>query len=102
MVCTVCDHEELSHAPLHHGVNTCNECHAGRADHVFVAKAILPRDDAPWTNPSAGWVTVLKCPCGWEAMYILPEECFRYLIGVLGHVRDCHGVKFPEIEHRQI
>lgn len=102
MVCRFCEHDETSHAPLHHGVNTCNECHAGRADHVFVAQACLPRTEEIVTQTGNGWITTLKCACGWEAMYVLPEECFRYLIGVLGHARDHHGVTLPEIEHRTL
>jgi len=102
MLCKKCNHPETSHAPLLHGVNSCQDCAAGIADHVFVPQACLPRLEDPCSEPSLGWIATVKCACGWEAMYILPEDCFRYLIGVLGHARDAHGTVIPEIEHRTL
>jgi hypothetical protein len=51
------------------------------------------------TQPCDGYVTTVNCPCGWEALYLLPEECFEYLIGVLAHAKS-HGAAFPAMEHR--
>lgn len=103
MVCAKCNHPATSHAELSHGVNSCQDCPAGKADHVFVAhQHLIARPEEVLTEYGTGQIVTLKCPCGWEAMYVLPEECFRYLIGVLGHVRDAHGTPFPEMEHRTL
>lgn len=61
-----------------------------------------PTPEETVTESCDGFVVTLKCPCGWEAMYLLPEECFRYLIGVLQHVKESHGAIIPEIEHRTL
>lgn len=45
-----------------------------------------------------GRIVCLTCACGWAATYVLPEECFRYLLGVLNHLKDKHGVDMPLME----
>lgn len=106
MKCKVCGHNENMHAPLHRGINSCQMCPAGKADHVFIPQTTLPRAEEFTSDPSDnGHVVTLDCKepgCTWAAMFIFPEECFRYLIAVLGHARDVHGVKVPEMEHRTL
>ncbi len=63
---------------------------------------VRPDPEQIVTEHCDGFIVTVKCACGWEAMYMLPEECFRYLIGVLGHAKDAHGVKLPQIEHKTL
>jgi hypothetical protein len=59
------------------------------------------RPEAIVTEHCDGFVVTVNCACGWEALYLLPEECFNYLIGVLGHAKK-HGAILPAIEHRTL
>lgn len=44
----------------------------------------------------AGIYTYL-CECGWEAVFIVPEESQRLWLNVFNHFRDKHGINFPNV-----
>lgn len=44
----------------------------------------------------AGVMTV-KCECGWEMVTIQPEEAIALLQLVFVHLKEVHGVNFPNI-----
>lgn len=99
--CRTCNHPQSSHAPLHHGVNSCQDCPAGSADHVYQDGGD-PVALSFHSEAGDGFIVTLNCKCGWEAMFILPEECFTYLIAVLTHAKEAHGTVMPEMEHRTL
>jgi len=55
----------------------------------------VPCLDAMFPRITAGPIQI-RCNepgCRWEAMYVLPEEMFKYFVGVLVHMREVHGVR---------
>jgi hypothetical protein len=50
----------------------------------------------PVPNPVAGPMTT-KCDCGWEIVTIQPEESIQLLIMIFRHLKDHHGIEFPNI-----
>jgi len=57
----------------------------------------VPCIDALYPKAPTGPVSV-RCKepgCTWEAMYVMPEEVYRYIGGILFHMRDAHGAKLP-------
>jgi predicted small metal-binding protein len=44
----------------------------------------------------AGVMTV-KCECGWEMVFIQPEEHINLLNFVFEHLKKAHNVVFPQI-----
>jgi hypothetical protein len=50
----------------------------------------------PVPQPIAGVMTV-KCECGWEMVFIQPEEHIVLMNYVFHHLQDAHHVVFPQI-----
>lgn len=65
----------------------------------LTAKAnIAPPAEPPIFPDVTGRVICFTCECGWESMYVLPEECYRYLAGVLIHMTENHGITIPQMK----
>ena len=45
-------------------------------------------------EPVAGVMTV-KCECGWEMVFLQPEEHIVLLNTVFEHLKQVHGIAFP-------
>ena len=45
----------------------------------------------------AGIVT-MKCECGWEMIFIMPEEQFVLTTRVLAHLRYAHCIEVPQFD----
>ena len=54
------------------------------------------RDEDPVPQVIAGVMTV-KCECGWEMPFIMPEESLAVMNFVFEHLQKKHDVKFPTI-----
>lgn len=59
-----------------------------------MAPRINPADLIP--QPVAGAMTV-KCECGWESVFIQPEEHIVVMNVVFQHLKDVHHITFPTI-----
>jgi hypothetical protein len=46
------------------------------------------------TGLSAGIYTV-GCECGWEAVFVLPEEQPHYEGAIFRHLAEIHGLELP-------
>lgn len=44
----------------------------------------------------AGAMTA-KCECGWESVFIMPEEHMTLITVVFQHLKDAHHIDFPQI-----
>lgn len=50
----------------------------------------------PVPQPVAGVVSV-KCECGWEMALIMPEEHVTLFSYVFLHLKEKHGIDFPQV-----
>lgn len=50
----------------------------------------------PVPQPVAGVMTT-KCECGWEAVFIMPEEQVIVIASIFQHLKDGHKLDFPQI-----
>lgn len=50
----------------------------------------------PVPQPVAGAMTV-KCACGWESVFIMPEEHIYVMNRVFEHLKAEHNIDFPVI-----
>jgi hypothetical protein len=50
----------------------------------------------PVPQPIAGVMTVV-CECGWEMVFIQPEEHIAVMTYVFNHLKQVHHVEFPQI-----
>lgn len=44
----------------------------------------------------AGAMTA-KCDCGWESVFIMPEEHMVLITLIFQHLKEKHGIDFPQI-----
>ena len=44
-----------------------------------------------------GTIETVNCDCGWEAVFVLPEEADFKLSSIINHLVYRHKIKFPEI-----
>lgn len=49
----------------------------------------------PTFGIDGGRVWTILCPCKWEAVFVLPEDCFRILVALIAHAREHHESKMP-------
>ena len=53
----------------------------------------VKRDPVP---TAAAGIKSFKCKCGWEAVFICPEEDEKQLVSILTHLVNQHGLDVPE------
>ena len=39
----------------------------------------------------------VKCECGWEGVFLMPEESIRLMTLVFQHFKDAHKIDFPQV-----
>lgn len=44
---------------------------------------------------SVAGIETIQCECGWESVYVVPEEGLRMAGDIMNHLRWYHRLEFP-------
>lgn len=55
----------------------------------------MQQSSEPIEFAEGGRIWTIECPCKWEAVYVLPEDCFRLILALFQHTRESHANVVP-------
>lgn len=95
--CRICKHPRYAHGNTH-----CLSCLGTTdiANHEFsfnLSDIQTPGPAVPELPEAIGRIVSASCKCGWEAVYVFPEEATIFLVRVLDHMRISHNVDLSEM-----
>lgn len=59
---------------------------------------MAPRIQFDPLPPACAGILTVRCACGWEMVFVLPEEQMTMLHRLFAHLVNVHQLTFPEIQ----